>query len=255
MPSKATKTNVKSKGKAVVNAASPALEAVPPDWPAIKSFGHLEANVLLPQQIVTILSLFSSSLCKTYIAFLSTLPFTTTPVRPKRGEAVRFNDRFQVDDETFARRLWEDSGLKEFFEREENEGILGDGVKEKEVVGLNPNIRVYRYVPGQFFDKHYDDSNLVTLTQPSPLRCRTTWTLLIYLSGTQDGVKGGQTAFYLEKPYPKDEEGKDVIDIVVETERGTALLHKHGKDCLFHEGKEVKEGTKWILRSDLLVVV
>jgi hypothetical protein len=37
----------------------------------------------------------------------------TTPSRPKRGEAVRVNDRFQVEDPLFARRLWEQTGLKE----------------------------------------------------------------------------------------------------------------------------------------------
>lgn len=32
-----------------------------------------------------------------------------------------------------------------------------------------------------------------------------------------------------------------------------ALLHKHGQDCLLHEGREVREGEKWIIRSDLCV--
>jgi hypothetical protein len=40
---------------------------------------------------------------------------------------------------------------------------------------------------------------------------------------------------------------------VVPLETGMALLHKHGDDCLFHEGKEVLSGEKWVLRSDLVV--
>jgi hypothetical protein len=32
-----------------------------------------------------------------------------------------------------------------------------------------------------------------------------------------------------------------------------ALLHRHGKDCLLHEGREVTAGEKWIIRSDLCV--
>jgi hypothetical protein len=36
-------------------------------------------------------------------------------------------------------------------------------------------------------------------------------------------------------------------------ETGMALLHKHGDDCLLHEGREVKSGEKWVLRSDLVV--
>ncbi len=41
--------------------------------------------------------------------------------------------------------------------------------------------------------------------------------------------------------------------VAVELEVGMALLHKHGQDCLLHEGREVKEGVKWVIRSDLCV--
>ena len=41
--------------------------------------------------------------------------------------------------------------------------------------------------------------------------------------------------------------------IVVDLEVGMALLHKHGQDCLLHEGKTVRMGEKWIIRSDLCV--
>lgn len=34
---------------------------------------------------------------------------------------------------------------------------------------------------------------------------------------------------------------------------GMALLHRHGRDCLLHEGREVVEGEKWVVRSDLCV--
>jgi len=33
---------------------------------------------------------------------------------------------------------------------------------------------------------------------------------------------------------------------------GMALLHKHGDDCLLHEGKVVKAGIKYLLRSDVI---
>lgn len=87
------------------------------------------------------------------------------------------------------------------------------------------------------FRQHYDDE----VTDPlSGLKSE--WTLLIYLTGIEDGVQGGETAF-------RTNEGKD---IVVGLNRGTALLHRHGRDCLLHEGKEVKGGVKWVLRSDVL---
>ena len=31
------------------------------------------------------------------------------------------------------------------------------------------------------------------------------------------------------------------------------LLHKHGNDCMLHEGREVTAGEKWIIRTDLCV--
>lgn len=49
----------------------------------------------------------------------------TTPGKPKKGDALRFNDRFQVQDEVFANRLWLETGLRELVlgsvEREEGE--------------------------------------------------------------------------------------------------------------------------------------
>jgi hypothetical protein len=52
-------------------------------------------------------------LCRNYVAFLKGLPLTTTPGKPKKGDALRFNDRFQVNDEVFANRLWMETGLRE----------------------------------------------------------------------------------------------------------------------------------------------
>ena len=65
-------------------------------------------------------------MCKNYVQFLKALPLTTTPGRPKKGEALRFNDRFQVQDEVFANRLWIETGLRELL-LGEVEGYDGDG--------------------------------------------------------------------------------------------------------------------------------
>ena len=86
----------------------------------------------------------------------------------------------------------------------------------------------------------------------------TTWTLLLYLTSSADGCVGGETVFYPErKPQPAKKKAKADEDslepIVVALLTGTALLHKHGKDCMLHEGKEVVHGEKWVIRSDLCV--
>lgn len=72
--------------------------------------------------------------------------------------------------------------------------------------------------------------------------------LILTVLGIEDGVKGGETAFYLER-------GKGKGDLAVEAplSRGTALFHRHGQDCLLHEGRPVLQGgaDKWVLRSDV----
>lgn len=88
----------------------------PPNWPPLKPLvptSDLALNTLLPAQIITIPQLFTATLCKTYVNFLKELPLTTTPGVPKKGDALRFNDRFQVFDEAFANRLWLETGLRE----------------------------------------------------------------------------------------------------------------------------------------------
>jgi hypothetical protein len=79
----------------------------------------------MDSQIITIKEFWTGTLCKNYVQFLKGLPLRTTPGKPKKGDALRFNDRFQVQDEVFANRLWLETGLRELVlgsvEREEGE--------------------------------------------------------------------------------------------------------------------------------------
>ena len=104
--------------------------------------------------------------------------------------------------------------------------------------GLSSNIRVYKYPENTLFGPHYDVSS-----RDGGSGFVSYWTLLVYLTGREDGVVGGETVFYRD--------GED--DVVVDIERGLGLLHRHGmNDCLLHEGRKVIKGTKWVLRSDLV---
>lgn len=152
------------KGKKRDTPAGPTVERrVLPNWPVFQpllSPLDLTLEQVVPDQIVTIHNFFTSTLCKTFVSFLSSLPLTTTPGKPKRGDAVRVNDRFQVDDAAFAERLWSQTALKELVTGE-SAGNTGEERKllwGGEAVGLNPNIRVYRYTKGQFFDQHCESS-------------------------------------------------------------------------------------------------
>ncbi|KAF7714187.1 Uncharacterized protein PECH_003782 [Penicillium ucsense] len=246
-----------------------------PNWPPLRPLlpaADLHLTPLVQDQIYLIRNFLPSSLCKNYAAFLSTLPLTTTPGRPKKDEAVRVNDRFQVEDQRFAETLWNGTALRDLVTERfgEEDGVEGgeehgDGHGEERVVGegkeqrlretwggvplgLNPNIRIYRYSKGQFFAQHYDESNTLTFLPASttkPLPARTTWTLLIYLTS----CAGGETVFYPDpsRAHPRPS------PIEVAPQAGMALLHRHGDRCMLHEGREVTGGEKWVIRSDLVV--
>ncbi|KAI4279804.1 MAG: hypothetical protein L6R38_004955 [Xanthoria sp. 2 TBL-2021] len=251
---------IKSKSKPTTSLSKKKDASPPPKWPPLKPLvptSDLVRETLLENQIVVIRNFFTSSLCKTYVSFLSSLPLVTTPGQPKRGDAVRVNDRFQVDDPSFAESLWKSAGLEDLVTRsDEDNGISQQTLSQLwggEVCGLNPKIRIYRYSKGQFFSQHYDESNILSLPN-SP--AKTTWTLLIYLTGPSTGCIGGETIFYPELGPAKSFSGRDNdgnSPIVMELEVGMALLHRHGQDCLLHEGKEVTAGEKWVIRSDLCV--
>lgn len=238
-------------------------EQRPPNWPPFKPLipsADLSLQEILPGQIVTVPNFWPSTLCKTYVSFLSSLPLTTTPGKPKKGEAVRVNDRFQIQDPAFAKRLWEETALKDIvlgnvqaedglqLSQEERKELWGG-----EVVGLNPNIRIYRYSKGQFFDQHYDDFNNVLIPGEKGIQARSTWTLLLYLTAPTTGCIGGETVFYPDPPKKASKKDPPPEPIAVGLEVGMALLHKHGADCMLHEGREVLAGEKWVIRSDLCI--
>jgi hypothetical protein len=141
-----------------------------PNWPPLRPLlpaADLSLTPLLTDQIYLIRNFLPSTLCKTYTSFLASLPLTTTPGKPKKDEALRVNDRFQIDDSRFAEMLWNTTALKELVttrfaedEDEENEpspAEIADQARRLwggEPLGLNPNIRIYRYSAGQFFGQH-----------------------------------------------------------------------------------------------------
>ncbi len=246
-------------------------KAASPDWPQLQPLiptSDLILETLVENQIILLRNLFTSTLCKTYVSFLSTLPFVTTPGRPKKGEALRVNDRYQVDDPEFAAKLWNSTALKELITgqvsgNDEEDSMLDEDKRKLwggDVVGLNPRIRIYRYRNGQFFAPHYDESNSITLPTSPPTPAETTWTLLIYLTSPANGCIGGETVFYpddLQKDVAaakSSSRGHVAVEpIVVGLETGMALLHRHGNQCMLHEGREVTAGEKWVIRSDLCV--
>lgn len=180
MPSKPPQKSLSST-KRKSTATTVSARPLPP-WPALSPLvptEDLHLETLLEGQVIIIRNLFTSTLCHKYVQFLSSLPLVTTPVTPKNGDALRVNDRFEVQDAGFAQRLWNGTGLEGLVTGRAGPGDGGygggrdeDGEKEEqddaekgemedlkklwggEVCGLNPRIRVYRYGRGQFFGQH-----------------------------------------------------------------------------------------------------
>ncbi|KKK24742.1 hypothetical protein ARAM_006933 [Aspergillus rambellii] len=245
----------KPKGKPSKSDSQPQKSSPAPNWPPLRPLipsSDLTLDPILPDQIYLIRNFLPASL------------------ETQERRSVRVNDRFQVQDERFADQLWRETALKELVtvraletEDDDNGHQNHDqsdsgrrstktrrsiqGIWGGDPLGLNPNIRVYRYTPGQFFAQHYDDSNALSFLSPStpPKPGRTTWTLLIYLST----CSGGETVFYPEPTRAN----RNPEPISVAPEMGMALFHRHGDRCLLHEGAEVTGGEKWVLRSDLVV--
>ena len=194
-------------------------------------------------------------------------------------QAFRDNHRIQFQDPQLADHLWTATGLRQLCS-----GLPGEDGRDA-AVGLNPNIRIYRYQSGQKFGRHIDESNELGGKR------YTQYTLLIYLS--QCG--GGQTVFYGESgrgaagccmqpvagwlwqagsgarpvqsrhlnrcyraacallPAATPRAGSRNRKLAsVTPQPGLALLHKHGDYCLEHEALAVTSGVKYVLRSDVV---
>mmetsp|Transcript_39959 Transcript_39959/g.92035 ORF Transcript_39959/g.92035 Transcript_39959/m.92035 type:complete len:251 (-) Transcript_39959:49-801(-) len=177
---------------------------------------------------ITVRGVLNESECKSIIQAAETSGLELQTSRgPAYGEATRHHSRCSFEDPDFAAALWNSTGLAEV--------VASLRVGNRRPIGLNDNIRVYRYVPGDVFGQHIDQSNVARAG-------RTEYTLLIYLTGSAEGLQGGETAFYVD-----GREAHRVAPVA-----GSALLHQHGRACLLHEALPVSAGTKWVLRSDVV---
>ncbi|KIJ69221.1 hypothetical protein HYDPIDRAFT_80229 [Hydnomerulius pinastri MD-312] len=212
-------------------------------FPDISPKDYLANRVLLEDQIILIDDFLSAEECKRFLKFIDELPLELTPPK-KKGEAERVNYRFSVTSVAFAERLHSLMlpHLPSFpYALSVRRPAVVDVDQPRLPHSCNSNIRMYKYTASQYFGPHYDDS-----VKDAATGARSEWTLLIYLSGVEDGVEGGETLFY------EDERGKPRETITAPLTRGTALLHRHGNECMLHEGSVVRKGTKYILRSDLM---
>lgn len=77
-------------------------------WPELPYAGReLDFEVLIPDQVLLLPELFTSKDCARWTSFLSSsLSLEPSPPVPKKGEAVRSNERFSIHDEKLAASLF-----------------------------------------------------------------------------------------------------------------------------------------------------
>lgn len=194
-------------------------------WPSVSHKPSLERNFLHSTNLFTVSDFLTQKECEAFVRCAEARGLEHQGSGgPAKGEAFRDNERLADHNVELASTLWQ-AGLRELFE--------DIGLKSRVAVGLNPNIRLYRYGEGQRFGPHYDES--VDMDGGGA----TEFTLLVYLTGN---LSGGETVFYDRR--------KVVAEVAPVA--GMALFHVHGARCLLHEAKPVMKGVKYVLRSDVV---
>lgn len=174
--------------------------------------------VQLKKNIYLIENFWSPERCDEFIRKTESIGYEAATIQTDKGprvvDFIRNNNRVVYKDFGLAEDLWKDLQPHAPVE-------IGDSVS----IGLNELFRFYKYQPGQQFKKHRDQSYIRNSKEASY------FTFMIYLN---DGFKGGATTF---------------DGLTVTPQKGAALIFYH---YLEHEGSEVLEGVKYVLRTDIM---
>jgi len=178
-------------------------------------------------KVLTINSALSHSECLSIISLINSNPNIKTQFQKRTNEfTFRHNDRLQFFDQPFSDFLYE-----------RVKPLLQTHPSFTNSVGMNSNIRLYRYEKGMRFDAHYDENNKLDTG-------KTRWTVLCYLN-TMPKNSGGETTFFVHNDESK-------VAVSIPCVEGSVCLHVHGVECLLHKGSEVTSGTKYLLRTDVV---
>lgn len=148
--------------------------------------------------------------------------------------SYRNNERQIIDDDTFADSLF--SQIQLYVPKIiESKGISKEEHGTWRLLELNDRIRICRYLPDQYFNKHLDGIYYKSQAVHSKL------TFMVYLNDSSE-FSGGRTLFFNSK------EDDEIIESY-EASKGDLIIFDHN---LWHSGEPVIAGEKYILRSDIL---
>jgi predicted 2-oxoglutarate/Fe(II)-dependent dioxygenase YbiX len=182
----------------------------------------------IDDDIFTVSEVFDREECRDLIARAESLVFEAASVRTSNGPQmmtqIRNNDRVVFSDNELANAMW--SRIHSFLPKLDGQVACG----------VDSQLRIYRYFPGQQFKRHKDGAVTNELGQTSKL------SYLIYLN---DDCDGGSTTF---RDYLDVNGTREKREFIVMPSAGTALLFRHER---WHEGTPVMAGAKYVLRSDV----
>jgi len=173
---------------------------------------------------VAIPFLFSKKECQHVIDFAEASEFRNQ----HRYRAMNFA-WLDIVDPYFCEAIWTKCGLSWFMR-----SIVVDGLV---AVGLNDVVRIHKYVQGNVFGRHIDQ----TVQRADGKVSR--YSLRIYLNGSDGEFEGGGSIFHI--PFRAD-------PVVFEPETGLGLIYPQGDQCTVQEEAEVFFGAKYVLRADIL---
>ncbi len=175
-------------------------------------------KVNLNNDIFLIMDFWSKERCEDYIKISEKKGYSNAKINTRTGQkvvsSVRNNKRVMYKDSQLANEIWNDL-----------QHLVTDDYDDFKPLGLNELFRFYRYNPKEEFKKHRDESYIRNEKEMS------FFTFMIYLN---NGFKGGETTFNNNKITPVT---------------GMALVFLHS---LEHSGNPVIEGTKYVLRTDIM---
>ena len=177
--------------------------------------------------VYTIEGLFTIEECNDLIEKAESLGFEPASVRTRSGQKmmtkIRNNDRVVFVDTILADDLWN------------RVAELLPELDGQHPSGVDPNLRFYRYVPGQKFNRHRDGSVTNDMGETSKL------SYLLYLNECD----GGETTF---RDYIELDGQRQKKELRIVPKPGSALLFRHER---WHEGSPVATGQKYVLRTDV----
>ena len=179
----------------------------------------MKRELIEGNRIFIIHDFLSPSECERHVERSEVVGYETFKIDGDVFHGYRDNARLIIDDADLADTLWQLTGEH-----------LPPLIESQPASGFNPRFRYYRYTGSEAFAPHHDGSVRIG-KRTSKL------TFMVYLSNV---VKGGETRF-----YDADMRVKHSVQPTI----GKALVFEH---AILHEGVAVEEGSKYVLRTDVM---